>query len=106
MGYRKARIPIRVIDGIDYRKGYIFESRFSNGELFTMGVYKNSKEEWIVSDLNTGLFVNCGVTRVDAVKKFQKNYLSKLERIIYSNNNHYERATIEFLAMVLVEGAK
>lgn len=117
MGYRKARIPIRLHkeNQADYRNGYTFDACFSNGELFEMGVYKNSKGQWIISDLNTGLMVTYGKTRVDAVKKFQDVYLSKLERIVYSNEhyssvpscneNWYEHATVEFSA-VLEEGAK
>lgn len=117
MGYRKARIPIRLRkeNQADYRDGYTFDTCFSNGELFEMGVYKNSKKQWIISDLNTGLMVTYGKTRVDAVKKFQDVYLSKLERMVYSNEhyscvsscneNWYEHATAEFQAM-LKEGAK
>lgn len=117
MGYTKARIPIRLHreNQVDYRNGYTFEVCFSTGVLFEMGVYKNSKSQWIVSDLNTGLLVNYGKTRVDAVKKFQDVYLSKLERTVYSNEhyscvpscheNWYEHATTEFQAM-LEEGAK
>ncbi len=117
MGYRKARIPIRLHkeNQADYRNGYKFDACFSDGQLFEMGVYKNSKGQWIVSDLNTGLLVNYGKTRVDAVKKFQDFYLSKFERIVMSNKhyscspschkNWYEHATAEFQAM-LEEGAK
>lgn len=115
MGYRKSRIPIRTKDGFDYRDGYKFDACFSNGELFEMGVYKNSKGQWIISDLNTGLMVTYGKTRVDAVKRFQDYYLSKLERMVYSNEhysnvpscheNWYEHSTAEFQAM-LKEGAK
>ena len=115
MGYRKSRIPIRTKDGFEYRDGYKFDACFSNGELFEMGVYKNSKGQWIVSDLNMGLLVNYGKTRVDTVKKFQDVYLSKLERMVYSNEhyscvpscheNFYEHKTAEFQAM-LKEGAK
>ena len=117
MGYRKSRIPIRLHkeNQPDYRDGYKFDACLSNGELLEMGVYKNSKGQWIISDLNTGLMVNYGKTRIDAVKKFQDVYLSKLERIIYSNvhyssfpschENFYEHWTAEFQAM-LEEGAK
>lgn len=117
MGYRKARIPIRLRreNQVDYRDGYKFDACFSNGELFEMGVYKNSMGPWIVCDLNTGLLVNYGKTRVDAVKKFQDVYLSKLERMVFSNEhyssvpscheNWYEHATAEFSAM-LEEGAR
>ena len=115
MGYRKSRIPIRRRDGIDYRDGYKFDVCFSNGELFEMGVYKSGKTQWNVSDLNTGLAVCYGVTRVSAVKKFQDVYLSKLERIVFTNEhyssspscheNFYEHQTAEFQAM-LKEGAK
>lgn len=119
MGYRKARIPIRLHqeNQADYRDGYKFDACFSNGELFEMGVYKNSKGQWIVSDLNTGLPVNYGKTRVNAAKQFQDFYLSKLERMVYSNEhyssvpscneNWYEHKTAEFQAMLeLKEGAK
>lgn len=115
MGYRKSRVPIRTKDGIEYRDGYKFDACFSNGELFEMGVYKNAKGQWIISDLNTGLKVTYGETRVDAVKKFQDVYLSKFERIVMSNEhyssvpscheNFYEHQTAEFQAM-LKEGAK
>ena len=115
MGYRKSRIPIRTKDGFEYRDGYKFDACFSNGELFEMGVYKSDKKQWIISDINTGLAVCYGVTRVDAVKKFQGVYLSKLERMVYSNEhyscipscheNWYEHKSAEFRAM-LKEGAK
>ena len=117
MGYRKARIPIRLHreNQADYRNGYKFDACFSDGQLFEMGVYKNSKGQWIISDLNTGLMLTYGKTRVDAVKRFQDVYLSKLERMVYSNEhyssvpscneNWYEHATAEFQAM-LEEGAK
>ena len=117
MGYRKARIPIRLHreNQVDYRNGYIFDACLSNGELFEMGVYKNSNGRWLVSDLNTGILVCVGKTRVDAVKKFQDVYLSKFERLVYDNNrycsaswcheNWYEHETAEFQAM-LKEGAK
>lgn len=103
MGYRKSRIPIRNKTGFDRRDGYKFDVCFSNGELFEMGVYKNSKGQWIISDINTGLAVCYGITRVDAVKRFQNVYLSKLERMVYSN--FYEHRTAEFQTM-LKEGAK
>lgn len=119
MCYRKSRIPVRTKHGIEYRDGYKFDACFSNGELFEMGVYKISegrnRGQWIVTDLNTGLFVNYGKTRVDAVKKFQDVFLSKFERMVYSNEhyscvpscheNDYEHMTAEFQAM-LKEGAK
>lgn len=115
MGYRKSRIPVRIKNGFDRRDGYKFDACFSDGQLFEMGVYKNPKGQWIVSDLNTGLLVNYGKTRVDAVKQFQDVYLSRLERMVYSNEhyssvpscneNWYEHATAEFKAM-LEEGAK
>ena len=115
MSYRKSRIPIRTKDGIECRDGYKFDVCFSDGQLFEMGVYKNDKKQWIVSDINTGLAVCYGVTRVDAVKRFQNVYLSKLERIVFTNEhyssspscheNFYEHQTAEFQA-VLKEGAK
>ena len=115
MGYRKARIPIRTKGVIEYRDGYKFDACFSNGELFEMGVYKSNKKQWNISDVNTGLAVCYGVTRIDAVKKFQDVYLSKLERYVMSNEhysssptcheNFYEHQTAEFQAM-LKEGAK
>ena len=112
MGYRKARIPIRIHreNMADFRDGYTFEACFSNGDLFKMGVYRNAKGQWIVSDLNTGMMVCPGKTRVDAVKKFQDSYLSKLERLVFSNDhwstspscheNFYEHATKEFQALL------
>lgn len=115
MSYRKSKIPIRTKNGIEYRDGYKFDACFSNGVLFEMGVYKSRRKQWIVSDLNTGLTVCYGITRVDAVKKFQDVYLSKFERIVMSNEhyssvpscheNFYEHQTAEFQAM-LKEGAK
>ena len=115
MGYRKSRIPIRTKDGVEYRDGYKFDACFSNGELFEMGVYKSHNKQWNVSDINTGLAVCYGITRIDAVKKFQDVYLSKFERIVMSNEhyssvpscneNFYEHQTAEFQAM-LKEGAK
>lgn len=117
VSYRKARIPIRLRkeNQVDYRDGYKFDACFSNGQLFEMGVYKNSKGLWNVSDLNTGTLVCVGKTRVDAVKKFQDVFLSKLERLIFDNKhycsaswcheNWYEHATAEFKTM-LEEGAK
>lgn len=117
MGYKKAIIPIRLHNEnrADYRNGYKFDACFSNGELFEMGVYKNFKGQWIISDLNTGLMVNYGKTRVDAVKKFQETYLSKFERLVFENThyssssscheNFYEHQTAEFQA-ILKEGAK
>ena len=115
MGYRKSRIPVRTTNGFDCRDGYKFDACFSDGQLFEMGVYKNSKGQWIVSDLNTGLLINYGKTRVDAVKTFQDVYLSKFERIVMSNEhyssspscheNFYEHQTAEFQAM-LKDGAK
>lgn len=115
MSYRKAKIPIRTKENFEYRDGYTFDACFSNGELFEMGVYKNSKKQWIISDLNTGLMVTYGKTRVDAVKKFQDVYLSKFERVVFTNEhysnspscheNFYEHQTAEFQAM-MKEGTK
>lgn len=115
MGYRKSRIPIRTKRGIEYRDGYKFDACFSNGELFELGVYKSRRKQWIVSDPNTGLAVCYGITRIDAVKKFQDVVLSKFERMVYSNEhyscvpncheNFHEHMTAEFQAM-LKEGAK
>lgn len=118
MSYRKARIPIRLhrVNLLYYKDGYIFDACFSNGELFEMGVYKNAKGQWVVSDLNTGLLVNYGKTRVDAVKKFQDVYLSKLERMVHSNEhysnsplcyeNFYELQTKEFQVLLEMHPAK
>lgn len=103
MGYRKSRIPIRIKNGFDRQDGYKFDACFSDGQLFEMGVYKNAKGQWIISDLNTGLLVNYGKTRVDAVKKFQDVYLSKFERI--ARTERYERDSAEFRFLV-EEGAK
>lgn len=115
MGYRKSKIPIRTKDGFEYRDGYKFDACFSNGELFEMGVYKSHKKQWNISDINTGLAVCYGITRIDAVKRFQDVYLSKFERIVMSNEhyssvpscheNFYEHQTAEFQAL-LKEGAK
>ena len=115
MSYRKSRIPIRTKSGIEFRDGYKFDACFSDGQLFEMGVYKNDKKQWIVSDINTGLAVCYGVTRVDAVKRFQNVYLSKFERIVFTNEhyscspscheNFYEHQKAEFQTM-LEEGAK
>lgn len=111
MGYRKARIPIQLCgeNQVDYRDGYKFDVCFSNGELFEMGVYKRhdrGKTAWVISDLNTGLAVNYGRTRVDAVTRFLYMHLSKLERVVLHNaDNMYSEKTAEFQAM-LKEGAK
>lgn len=109
MTYKKRQIPIRVKDHVEYRSGYTFEACFSNGELFEIGVFKAAKDQWHVSDLNTGLAVCYGRTRVDAVKQFQQTYLSKLERMVMSNEhyssspscheNYYEHMTSEFEAL-------
>lgn len=103
MGYRKSRIAVRTKNGFDRRDGYKFDACFSSGQLFEMGVYKNSKGQWVISDLNTGLLVNYGKTRVDAVKKFQDVYLSKFERIVSTDNYKRESAEFRFLTE---EGAK
>lgn len=49
MSYRKARIPIRTKDGIEYRDGYKFDACFSNGEFFEIGVYKVTRNLWIIA---------------------------------------------------------
>ena len=115
MGYRKMRFPIRTANKVEYRDGYTFDACFSDGTLFEVGVFKNGKKQWNVTELNTGLALCYGVTRVDAVKKFQDVYLSKLERMVYSKEhyscvpgcyeNFYEHETAKFQAM-LKEGAK
>lgn len=115
MGYRKMRFPIRTANKVEYRDGYTFDACFSDGTLFEVGVFKNGKKQWNVTELNTGLAICYGDTRVDAVKKFQDYYLSKLERYVMSNEhyssspscheNFYEHQTAEFQAM-LKEGAK
>ena len=99
MSYRNARIPIRTKDGIEYRDGYKFDACFSDGQLFKMGVYKSHshKKQWNVSDINTGLAVCYGRTRVDAVKRFQDVYLSKFERIVSTDNYKRESAEFRFL---------
>ena len=103
MGYRKSRIPVRTSKGFDCRDGYKFDVCFSDGQLFEMGVYQNGKKKWIVSDINTGLALCYGITRVDAVKKFQDVYLSKFERI--ARTEHYAHDSAEFRFLV-EEGAK
>lgn len=103
MGYRKSRIPIRTSKGFDRRDGYKFDACFSDGQLFEMGVYKSGKTRWTISDINTGLAVCYGVTRIDAVKKFQDVYLSKFERI--ARTKRYEHDSAEFRFLV-EEGAK
>ena len=106
MGYRKMRFPIRTANKIEYRDGYTFDACFSDGTLFEVGVFKNGKKQWNVTELNTGLALCYGVTRVDAVKKFQDVYLSKLERLVFHNDwNVYSEKKAEFQAM-LKEGAK
>lgn len=109
------RFPIRTANKVEYRDGYTFDACFSDGTLFEVGVFKNGKKQWNITELNTGLVICYGVTRIDAVKKFQDVYLSKLERMVYSNEhyssvpscneNYYEHLTAEFQAM-LKEGAK
>jgi hypothetical protein len=106
MGYRKMRFPIRTANKVEYRDGYTFDACFSDGTLFEVGVFKNGKKQWNVTELNTGLALCYGVTRIDAVKKFQDIYLSKLERLVINNDwNVYSEKTAEFQAM-LKEGAK
>lgn len=92
---------------LDYVDGYIFQACFSTGQLIDVGVYKNEardelhKTNWVVTDVNTGLAICDGSTRKDAVKKFQKVYCSKLERLVMSNErrrpfcheNYYEYLT-------------
>ena len=93
MGYKKARIPIRLKgDVVKYVDGYTFEACFSNGRLWLMAVYKNSETHglWTVTDWHTGYAVCYGKTRGDAVTKFQNTYLSKIERLVFSNE-HYSK---------------
>lgn len=92
--------------------GYQFEACFSDGTLFSVGVYKSNSENnvmsWTVTDINTGRAICYGRTRVDAVKKFQDFYLSKLERMVFSDKrytsekpeNWYETKTAEFAKLV------
>lgn len=76
-----------------------------------MAVYKEKardalhKDNWIVSDINTGLAVCDGRTRKDAVKKFQDVHCSKLERMVYDNNSYhgmniYEKMRADFADML------
>lgn len=114
MGYRKSKIAIRRRgdDGayVDYVNGYEFDACFSNGVLFPVGVYRKTDKLWIVTDLNTGLFINCGKSRVDAVSRFQDSYLARFERKVFDNKhwsdhpscyeNWYEMKSSEFTEMV------
>lgn len=76
-----------------------------------MAVYKEKardalhKDNWIVSDINTGLAVCDGRTRKEAVRKFQEVYCSKLERMVYDDNsiigmNTYEKMCSDFAEML------
>ena len=110
MAYRKKRFPIRKRDGVvEHVNGYVFDACFSDGMLFPVGVFKSATKHnlWTVSDLNTGMAINYGSTRVDAVKKFQQTYCSKLERTVYNNDhsnatheNWYETKTREFAELL------
>lgn len=95
MTFEKRKFAIRTSNGLQWRDGYAFEACFSNGWLHEMAVYKESKDNWIVGDIETGLAVCDGRTRKDAVKKFQDVYCSKLERMVYDNNSHYGMNTYE-----------
>lgn len=116
MTFEKCNFAIRTKDGLQWRDGYSFEACFSNGWLHEMAVYKEKardalhKDNWIVSDINTGLAVCDGRTRRDAVRKFQDVYCSKLERMVYDDHssiggmNTYEKMCAVFAEML--EAAK
>ena len=115
MTFSKCKFAIRTKDGLQWRDGYAFEACFSTGQLHEMAVYKEKaryalhKDNWIVSDIDTGLAVCDGRTRRDAVKKFHDVYFSKLERMVYDNNsyrgmNTYEKMRADFAEML--EAAK
>lgn len=107
MTFSKCKFAIRTRDGLQWRDGYAFEACFSNGWLHEMSVYKEKardalhKDNWIVSDIDTGLAVCDGRTRKDAVRKFQDVYCSKLERMVYEDHsidgmNTYEKMCADF----------
>lgn len=111
MTFEKRNFAIRTRDGLQWRDGYIFEACFSNGWLHEMAVYKEKardalhRDNWIVSDINTGLAVCDWRTRKDAVKKFQDVHCSKLERMVYDDNSHhgmntYEKMCADFAEML------
>ncbi len=92
MAFMKKRYPIRAQnDIVIIVDGYTFEAVFSTGQVHEMGVHRNGKERWDVTDLGTGHLVNTGATRKKAVETFQKTYCSKLERMVYSDQ-HYSNA--------------
>ena len=109
MGYRKAKFYVRKRDDkIELVDGYTFEACFSDGMLHMMAVHKSLDKHglWTVTDWHTGYAVCYGKTRVDAVTKFQQTYLSKLERMVYSNDhvsefmNWYEAKTKELVELI------
>lgn len=111
MTFTKKRFPIRARnDVVIMVDGYTFEAVFSTGQVHEMGVHRNGKECWHVTDLNTGYYVNVGATRKKAVEMFQKHHCSRLERMVYSNEhyssspacheNTYEHMANEFAELV------
>ena len=111
MTFTKCKYAIRTSDGLQWRDGYTFEACFSTGLIHEMCVYKEKardalhRDNWIVGDIDTGLAVNDGRTRKDAVRKFQYVYCSKLERMVYDNNSHngmntYEKMCADFAKML------
>lgn len=94
MAFTKKRYPIRTQnDVVVMVDGYIFEAVFSTGQVYEMGVHRNGKERWSVTDLDTGHLVNTGATRKKAVETFQKTYCSKLERMVYSDQHYSSSPT-------------
>lgn len=115
MAYRKRKLAIRKRDNaVEFVNGYEFDVCFSEGTLFSVGVFKSARKHnlWTVTDVNTGYAICYGNSRVDAVRKFQQTYLHKLERMVFSNErytplkpeNWYETKTAEFAK--LVEGVR
>lgn len=89
---------VRLDNKVRQVSGYLFEACFSTGEHHPMfahkAICKKGKCIWTVTDVKTGLAVNYGTTRKDAVKRFQGVYCSKLERM--RNYNAYEKLQREF----------
>ena len=90
MKYTKAKFLIRTGESLREVSGYTFEAMFSTADVHKLGVHHEKgtalkHSHWVVTDLKTGLLVNEGATRKEAVERFMSVNLSKLERLVYSN---------------------
>jgi len=90
MKYKKAKFLISNGESLREVSGYTFEAMFSTADVHMLGVHHEKgtarkHAHWVVTDLNTGLLVNEGATRKEAVELFMSVNLSKLERLVYSN---------------------